>query len=303
MRVATGMLSALALWSGLAMAQPAALTLSREDGSSIHYYLDAAVPGQSSAALLVILQGSDCNSVRQIRLVAPMRQVLPAADLLTVEKYGIDGTLPYSEAVPRQDCPDVFVQHDTPQRRVSDVTQVLQAVIARNGYQKVAVLGGSEGAVIANLVTASSGLVDATLAFSGGGRWFIDDVRHSVDGAPKEEVAGLNAFLQQVMTAPPFPLNASDHGYAWWHGMLNIDQLATLRSIKTPVLIVQGDQDRAVSPGAVGKMIAELRADGKTNITYLNYSTLDHVMRRENGDSEMTRVVADMRAWLEKQLR
>lgn len=303
MRVATGMLSVLALWSGLAMAQSAALTLPREDGSSIHYYLDAAVPGQSSAALLVILQGSDCNSVRHIRLVTPMRQALPAADLLTVEKYGIDGTLPYSEAVPRQDCPDAFVQHDTPQRRVSDVTQVLQAVIARNGYQKVAVLGGSEGAVIANLVTASSGLVDATLAFSGGGRWFIDDVRHSAADAPKEEVAGLNAFLQQVMTAPPFPLNASDHGYAWWHGMLNIDQLATLRSIKTPVLIVQGDQDRAVSPGAVGKMIAELRADGKTNITYLNYSTLDHVMRRENGDSEMTRVVADMRAWLEKQLR
>ncbi|MDI9227687.1 hypothetical protein QMZ20_17120, partial [Serratia bockelmannii] len=212
MRVATGMLSVLALWSGLAMAQSAALTLPREDGSSIHYYLDAAVPGQSSAALLVILQGSDCNSVRHIRLVTPMRQVLPAADLLTVEKYGIDDTLPYREEVPRQDCPDAFVQHDTPQRRVSDVTQVLQAVSARNGYQKVAVLGGSEGAVIANLVTASSGLVDATLAFSGGGRWFIDDVRHSVADAPKEEKAGLNAFLQQVLTAPPFPLNASDHG-------------------------------------------------------------------------------------------
>lgn len=303
MRVATGMLSVLALWSGLAMAQSAALTLPREDGSSIHYYLDAAVPGETSPALLVILQGSDCNSVRHIRLVTPMRQVLPAADLLTVEKYGIDDTLPYREEVPRQDCPDAFVQHDTPQRRVSDVTRVLQAVIARNGYQKVVVLGGSEGAVIANLVTASSGLVDATLAFSGGGRWFIDDVRHSVADAPKEEKAGLNAFLQQVLTAPPFPLNASDHGYAWWHGMLNIDQLATLRSIKTPVLIVQGDQDRAVSPGAVGKMIAELRADGKTNITYLNYPALDHVMRRENGESEMTRVVADMRAWLEKHLR
>jgi len=303
MRVATGMLSVLALWSGLAMAQSAALTLLREDKSSIRYYLDAAVPGETSPALLVILQGSDCNSVRQIRLITPMRQALPAADLLTVEKYGIDDTLPYREEVPRQDCPDAFVQHDTPQRRVSDVTQVLQAVIARNGYQKVAVLGGSEGAVIANLVTASSGLVDATLAFSGGGRWFIDDVRHSVADAPKAEKAGLNAFLQQVLTAPPFPLNASDHGYAWWHGMLNIDQLATLRSIKTPVLIVQGDQDRAVSPGAVGKMIAELRADGKTNITYLNYPALDHVMRRENGESEMTRVVADMRAWLEKQLR
>ncbi|CDG11389.1 prolyl oligopeptidase family serine peptidase [Serratia bockelmannii] len=302
MRVATGMLSVLALWSGLAMAQSAALTLLREDKSSIRYYLDAAVPGETSPALLVILQGSDCNSVRHIRLVTPMRQVLPAADLLTVEKYGIDDRLPYREEVPRQDCPDAFVQHDTPQRRVSDVTQVLQAVIARNGYQKVAVLGGSEGAVIANLVTASSGLVDATLAFSGGGRWFIDDVRHSVADAPKEEKAGLNAFLQQVLTAPPFPLNASDHGYAWWHGMLNIDQLASLRSIKTPVLIVQGDQDRAVSPGAVGKMIAELRADGKTNITYLNYPALDHVMRRENGESEMTRVLADMRAWLEQQL-
>ncbi len=199
MRVATGMLSVLALWSGLAMAQSAALTLPREDGSSIHYYLDAAVPGQSSAALLVILQGSDCNSVRHIRLVTPMRQVLPAADLLTVEKYGIDDTLPYREEVPRQDCPDAFVQHDTPQRRVSDVTQVLQAVSARNGYQKVAVLGGSEGAVIANLVTASSGLVDATLAFSGGGRWFIDDVRHSVADAPNDALEQtVAASAQQV---------------------------------------------------------------------------------------------------------
>ncbi|BEO41474.1 alpha/beta hydrolase [Serratia marcescens] len=303
MKRATGILGVLAFWSGLAMAQSSSLMLPREDGSIIRYYLDAAVPGRSSSALLVILQGSDCNSVRHIRLVAPMRQVLPAADLLTVEKYGIDAALPYSEAVPRQDCPETFVQHDTPQQRVNDVTQVLQTVIKQHDYQQVAVLGGSEGAVIANLVTASSGLIDATLAFSGGGRWFIDDVRHSVVGAPEEEVAGLNAFLQQVMAAPRFTLNASDHGYSWWHGMLSIDQLATLRSIKTPVLIVQGDRDRAVSPGAVGKMIAELRAADKTNITYLNYSALDHVMRRENGDSEMTRVVADMRAWLEKHLR
>ncbi|OKB67976.1 hypothetical protein BHU62_05825 [Serratia marcescens] len=304
MRRATGMLSVLALWSGLAVAQSTPLALPREDASSIRYYLDAVVPGQASPTLLVILQGSDCNSVRHIRLVRdPMRQVLPAADLLTVEKYGIDDTLPYSEDAQRQDCPEAFVQHDTPQQRVSDVTRVLQTVIKRNGYQKVVVLGGSEGAVIANLVTASSGLVDATLAFSGGGRWFIDDVRHSVAGAPKEEAAGLNAFLQQVQTAPPFTLNASDHGYAWWHGMLNIDQLAILRSIKTPVLIVQGGKDRAVSPAAVGQMIAELRAAGKTNITYVNYAELDHVMRRENGASEMTRVVADMRDWLEKTLR
>ena len=58
---------------------------------------------------------------------------------------------------------------------------MLDTVRKDGQYKTFILLGGSEGAVIANLVTADIDYIDATIAFNGGGRWFIDDVSHSIE--------------------------------------------------------------------------------------------------------------------------
>ena len=76
-------------------------TASRDDGSPISYYL--VQHAHDTDTLLLILQGSDCNSVLKIdSILTDYKNVWPEADILLVEKYGIGKGLTYSiDPVPR----------------------------------------------------------------------------------------------------------------------------------------------------------------------------------------------------------
>jgi len=288
-----------------AAAPPQVQYLDRRDGSSIGYYLRQADSERLSDSLLVVVQGSDCNSVTKIDRIEQIARALPQSDLLTVEKYGIDAGLPYSADVDRTDCPAVYLQHDRLSQRVADLKAVISHLSQANGYRKVAVIGGSEGAVIANMLAASGAPIHAVIAFNGGGRFFLDDVLHSIRldpslsaAARKESVQGFRGFAKHVMTAPEADLVASAHGVRWWQEVLRLDQLAVLRKTKLPVLIMQGEADSSVSPAAVTGMITQLRRAGRSNVHYKAYPGLDHGMQGADGASQLTRVVDDMRDWL-----
>ncbi|MFM4680347.1 hypothetical protein ACEUD4_18600 [Aeromonas media] len=97
------------------------------------------------------------------------QDVWPEADVLLVEKYGIDSKLKYSTDPARKDCPAQYLEKDTPTQRVADIKVVLDTVRKDGQYKRFILLGGSEGAVIANLVTADIDYLDATISFNGGG--------------------------------------------------------------------------------------------------------------------------------------
>ncbi|MDU7781420.1 hypothetical protein [Aeromonas caviae] len=155
-------------------------TASRDDGSFISYYL--VQHAHDTDTLLLILQGSDCNSMLKIEpILTEYKNVWPEADVLLIEKYGINRKLKYSTDPARKDCPAQYLEKDNPAQRVADIKVVLDTVRKDGQYKTFILLGGSEGAVIANLVTADIDYIDATIAFNGGGRWFIDDVSHSIE--------------------------------------------------------------------------------------------------------------------------
>lgn len=280
-------------------------SLTRSDGSNLHYYLSAGTKPNTDT-LLLILQGSDCNSVTRIdSIFTDYRNVWPEADLLLVEKYGIDRQLSYSSAGERQDCPQAYLKGDSPRQRVADIRQVLDKVINNGRYPQLIVLGGSEGAVIANLL-ASEREVSASIAFNGGGRWFKDDVLHSIQlespnpEVAREALAGFEGFSQHILNSPPTDLIVSGHAYDWWQQMLSLDQQAVLQQIESPVLLIQSGQDRSVSPQKQAQLVNELKAAGKDNIHYLTYGALDHQFNKADGSSDRKRVVADIRQWLTK---
>lgn len=159
-------------------------TASRDDGSPISYYL--AQHSHDADTLLLILQGSDCNSVLNIdSILSDYKDVWPEADILLVEKYGINRKLKYSTGQARKNCPAQYLEKDSPAQRVADIKAVLDIVRKDGQYKTFILLGGSEGAVIANLVSADVDYIDATVAFNGGGRWFIDDVSYSISAEHK----------------------------------------------------------------------------------------------------------------------
>ena len=282
-------------------------TASRDDGSPISYYLVQHAHGADT--LLLILQGSDCNSVLNIdSILTEYKNVWPEADVLLIEKYGINRKLKYSTDPARKDCPAQYLEKDNPAQRVADINTVLDIVRKDGQYKKLIQLGGSEGAVIANLVSADIDSIDATIAFNGGGRWFIDDVSHSIEvkhknpEAARKEVDDFKEFAEHVLHSKPFELEVSGHGYHWWQQMLSLDQLDTLQNVKSPLLIVQGGRDTSVSPQKTDELWQRLKDLGKNNIEYRRYEKLDHGLKDSDGKNLRKEVVSDMNMWLKSKL-
>ncbi|MFE8728931.1 alpha/beta hydrolase family protein [Aeromonas hydrophila] len=282
-------------------------TASRDDGSPISYYL--VQHPHDADTLLLILQGSDCNSVLKIEsILTEYKNVWPEADFLLIEKYGINRKLKYSTDPARKDCPAQYLEKDNPAQRVADINTVLDIVRKDGQYKTFIILGGSEGAVIANLVSADVDYIDATIAFNGGGRWFIDDVSHSIavkhknPAAAKKEVDDFKGFAEHVLHSKPFELEVSGHGYHWWQQMLSIDQLDTLKKVNSPLLIVQGGIDTSVSPQKTDELLQRLKDLGKSNVEYRRYEALDHGLKSSDGKSLRKEVVGDMNMWLRSKL-
>lgn len=282
-------------------------TASRDDGSHISYYL--AQHSDKADTLLLILQGSDCNSVLNIdSILSDYKYVWPEADVLLVEKYGINRKLKYSTDPARKDCPAKYLEKDNPAQRVADIKVVLDTVRKEGQYKTFILLGGSEGAVIANLVTADVDSIDTTIAFNGGGRWFIDDVSYRIAAEHKnietarKEIDGFKGFAEHVLNSKPFELDVSGHGYHWWQQMLSIDQLDTLQNVKSPLLIVQGGRDTSVSPQKTDELMQRLKDLGKNNIEYRRYEALDHGLKNSDGKSQRKEVISDMNIWLQSKL-
>ncbi|MGY6039916.1 alpha/beta hydrolase family protein [Aeromonas sp. AE23HZ002T15] len=282
-------------------------TASRDDGSPISYYL--IQHSHDADTLLLILQGSDCNSILNIdSIFTDYKNVWPEADVLLVEKYGINRKLKYSTDPARKDCPAQYLEKDNPAQRVADIKAVLDTVRKNGQYETFILLGGSEGAVIVNLVTADVDYIDATIAFNGGGRWFIDDVSHSIavkhknPEAARKEIDGFKGFSEHVLNSKPFKLEVSGHGYHWWQQMLSIDQLDTLQNIKSPLLIIQGGRDTSVSPQKTDELMQRLTELGKSNIEYRRYKELDHGLKNRDGRSQRKETARDMNIWLKSKL-
>lgn len=122
-------------------------TASRDDGSSISYYL--VQHAHDTDTLLLILQGSDCNSVLNIDSIhSDYKNVWPEADILLVEKYGIDSKLEYSTDPARKDCPAQYLEKDSPAQRVADIKVVLDTVRKNGQYKTFILLGGDRKSVV-----------------------------------------------------------------------------------------------------------------------------------------------------------
>lgn len=307
MQVRTIFLLLLMLTCSISATEIMTRTASRDDGSPISYYL--VQHAHDTDTLLLILQGSDCNSVLKIdSILTEYKNVWPEADVLLIEKYGINRKLKYSTDPARKDCPAQYLEKDSPAQRVADIKAVLDTVRKDGQYKRFILLGGSEGAVIANLVTADVDYIDATIAFNGGGRWFIDDVSHSIEvqhknpAAARKEVDDFKGFTEHVLHSKPFELDVSGHGYHWWQQMLSIDQLDTLKKVKSPLLIIQSGMDTSVSPQKTDELVQRLEALGKNNIEYRRYEALDHGLKNSDGKSQRKEVISDINMWLRSKL-
>jgi len=275
----------------------------RSDGSLIDYYIRENSPTARSNTILIVVQGSDCNSVARNASVNDLKLAWPGADLLLVEKYGITSALAYSKNDEREDCPTDYLKMDSLDQRVSDILLVIREVDATGTYENFLVIGGSEGAVVANTVASLTKSIDATASFNGGGRWFLDDVIHSIRYGKQDtpelraEIEGFTEMASQIISNKYMEVEISGHGSRWWRSVLQMDQLKRLDKVESPILILQSEKDQSVSVMSTDKMIDSLINNGKKNISYKKYTELDHSFRNSRGESKLTDLVKDINQW------
>lgn len=266
----------------------------RSDGTEIQYYLQQP----RASHLLVVFQGSDCNSVKHVASVQTIWQALaPDSALLTIEKYGIDDSLPYAKGQ-RDNCPAAYLKNDTISQRIQDATQLIQAL--KTSYDNITLAGGSEGGTIAIGVAAQIDDIHAVVALNSGSSSFQHDVEYSIQQTVPEKnralvLKNVRQFMQQILeSTESFPVEMSQHGYAFWKDALTQDLLAPLHKINAPVVIVQSLEDKSVDPLKTQQEVELIIRQGASNVHLQMLPGLNHGLRDATGTSKLKDTVKDV---------
>lgn len=268
----------------------------REDQSEITYYLKKSPDAKN---LAVILQGSDCNSIYNNQFVLDnFADLLPKTDTLLVEKYGITHQLPYVKDE-RKDCPKEYLNNDSMAQRVQDYVQVLDNL--KDHYQNIYLIGGSEGAVIAALLSEKLDYIDAAIAMNGGGQYFLDDIYYFIEkSVPAEHREGAKASfkesLQAVLDGKPEDY-LSEHGKKWWQSVTQIDFQQTLENSQNQILVIQTLNDDNVNWQGAIDMSKRIQSN-KVKFHFIDGQ--NHYFENKKGERSANELRAIIQDWLKQ---
>lgn len=274
--------------------------LLRSDQTFITYYLQT---GKLPAKYLaVILQGSDCNSIYNNQFVLEnFANLTTNTDLLLVEKYGITKALPYLNDEERVDCPIDYLENDSVLQRVEDYTAVLNQV--KDSYEAIYLIGGSEGAMIAALLSEKLDYLQAAVLLNGGGQFFIDDIFYFIEtnvleGHRSEAKSQFKESLAKLLNDENTPY-LSGHGTKWWREIVGVDLQKSLENSHNRLLYIQTLNDQNVNwKGAVEmskKVISE-------QVEFLFIEGQNHFFEDNEGQRFIGGMKEIIKQWLEQNI-
>ena len=180
---------------------------------------------------------------------------------------------------------------------------------------RLAVIGHSEGAVITPMVAEKEPTLRAIVLLAGVAEparsalhaQMKNNIEHESNLAPAEKatrIAAIPAAIDGMMAADP-----------WMKFFLTYDPAATMRRVKTPVLILTGSNDQQAAPAQVALEAAAFKSGGNKDVTARVVPGLNHLFV-EDADgfpgnyaklpppivmrADVVKVITD---WVVKQLR
>ncbi|MGD2069140.1 MAG: alpha/beta fold hydrolase [Gemmatimonadota bacterium] len=162
---------------------------------------------------------------------------------------------------------------------------------------RLAVLGHSEGGVVAPAVAAADERVAALILLAGPAYTLQrvnraqrrERMERTMPTASGEEI---EAELDRTDRAAALEAR----GNPWRSAVWDYDPLPTARSISAPVLILQGEGDRRISPEQADTLAAAFRAGGNQDVTVRMFAATNHWFLAERAErSHGNRPVASHR--------
>lgn len=142
---------------------------------------------------------------------------------------------------------------------------------------RIALVGHSEGAVIAPMVVSYDPTVAALVLMAGTAIKGLDVLKYQVtypiltaEGLSDEQKAELAAQAIQQLEATPGQ-------NAWLRYFRAYDPLPAAREVSQPVLILQGELDRQVTADQAGMLATALREGGNDDVEVEVYEGLNHL--------------------------
>ncbi len=272
---------------------------------NINYYIIQSDQNKSND-LLVLIQGSDCKSVvNNPGMVKKFGAAFPNNDILLVEKTGLNNQVGKNgEEASEEECPVEYMKKDSPLERAENYLVVLNSL--KESYHNIILLGGSEGALVTNIIASKADFITASIALNVGGQFFIDDVIYSIqNNTPAEEVNNsVEGFKQFAKAAQQKQLDenqfVSGHGTTWWYEMLTIDNLKLIQTVKNPHLVIQTMADTNVDAYSTVKM---MNKNTNLKVSFKTYQGLDHFFEDNKGKSHDAMIVKDIQNWYQSMTR
>jgi pimeloyl-ACP methyl ester carboxylesterase len=141
--------------------------------------------------------------------------------------------------------------------------------------RRIALVGHSEGGLVAPMVAARDSSVRALVLMAGpsrSGRRILEyQYGRQVDRAPVS-----SAVRDSMRRRLPAELDSMT-SVPWMRFFFEHDPSETARHVRAPVLILQGENDIQITPDQAPELAAAFRAGGNTHVTVRTFPQLNHL--------------------------
>jgi len=153
---------------------------------------------------------------------------------------------------------------------------------------RLALVGHSEGGVIAPMVAAADSTI-AALVLLAGPAYTLERVGASgleavIARSPSLSESEASDMRQRLARSSEQRAREDP----WYRAALVYDPLPTMRQVRSPVLLLQGDTDTQITPDQVDTLAAALREAGNEDVTVVHFPATNHLFL-EDADGRVFR--------------
>jgi hypothetical protein len=142
---------------------------------------------------------------------------------------------------------------------------------------RIALLGHSEGGMIAPMVAATDPRLKGIVLMAGPGSTGSDIIHYQQRNAIERDTTVPARARDSLLRVAAVSLDSIARTSAWLQFFLHYDPLPTARRVKVPVLILQGATDHQVTPEQAESLAAAFRAGGNGDVTVRLFAGLNHL--------------------------
>lgn len=154
--------------------------------------------------------------------------------------------------------------------------------------KRIALVGHSEGGIIAPMVAANDPQIAAIVLLAGSGKRgdqiSMEQLTYVLDNTPgvtpelrKQKLAEEQEIITAVQTGGDLSKYPAQVGLPWTKEFWTYDPLATIRKVRQPILILQGAIDRQITAEQADLLEKAARAAGNKDVTKQVLPNLNHL--------------------------